>query len=441
MKQYLVMFFFFMLLISCHEQSTKEIEIDPYLYISGNLQKGETLANALIEQNIENGSVYKIVNKLDSVYDLRKSHPGDSFLVKLDSLNIVQELTYFPNKVVTYKIKRDSTGSYYSMIDSLKLTKEIKKCDGKISSSLYQGMIDQGESPALPMKFSQIFQWDIDFFIDPQKEDEFHLVYEQFSNNDQFVEYGDILVARYKSRNYDNIAYRYTNRKGLTKYYNEKGQSFQKAFLKSPLNYKRISSYFGKRYHPITKKVSVHKGVDYAAARGTPVEAAADGTVIKASWSERHTGKTVVIRHTNGYKTLYGHLSKYGKYKSGDRVKQHDIIGYVGSTGRSTGPHLHYTIYHHDVAINPLKLKNVSGPPVPKNEIKDFEIVIDSLKMMLFEDSLETDSGSEIQEQAKGENKKFSGISKLMITLFLIIIIFIAIPILILRRKRLTKFH
>ncbi len=381
----LIFLLLLIVVLSCTQKKEIEVEeIDPFIYKTGSLKSGETLANALIEKDINNAVVYKMVNKLDSIFDLRKSHPADSFVVKLDSLDIVQELIYMPTKTVSYHVVKDTSDNYYTRIDSLPLMKTIEKCEGMILSSLYKAMIDAGEIAALPVMFSQIFQWDIDFFIDPQKGDEFRLVYEKISCHNEFIEYGEILVAQYKSRNYDNIAFRYRNRKGITKYYNEKGESFQKAFLKSPLNYKRISSYFGKRYHPITKKVSVHKGVDYAAAYGTPVEAAADGTVIKASWSKRHTGKTVVIRHANGYKTLYGHLSKYGKYKSGDRVKQHDIIGYVGSTGRSTGNHLHYTIYHHGVAINPLKLKNVSGPPVLKDEMDDFKVKVDSLKSLLY---------------------------------------------------------
>jgi hypothetical protein len=262
-------------------------------------------------------------------------------------------------------------------------------------------MIDAGEGSALPVMFTQIFQWDIDFFIDPQKGDQFRVVYEQYMNGDKFMRYGNILIAQYSSKNYDKQAYFYTNQAGTSKYYDAEGVSFQKAFLKSPLNYKRISSYFGKRVNPVTKKVSVHHGVDYAAAYGTPVEAAADGTVIYAGWHKNHTGNTVKIRHANGYKTLYGHLSKFGKYKVGDRVKQHDVIGYVGSTGRSTGNHLHYTIYHHDVPINPLKLNNVSGPPVPENEMEQFKQEVARLKQIMASDSLYVNSESIMDKSAE----------------------------------------
>ena len=383
----LALFFLF----SCAKE--KPEEIDPFIYKSGFLKQGETLAEALKQKDIKNADVYKLVNKLDEIYNLRRSHPGDSFKVRLDSLDVIHELAYFPDKIKTYRVIRDTADFYFTKIDTLLVSKVIKKCDGIIISSLYQAMIDQDEGPALAMALSEIFQWDIDFNIDPQKGDEFHLVYEQFMNEDDFVKYGEILVAQYISGKFNKVAYHFENKQGIAKYYNEKGESFQKAFLKSPLNYKRISSYFGKRFHPIRKKVWMHNGVDYAAAYGTPVEASADGTIIHRGWKGGHPtvngrkggyGKTIIIRHANSYKTLYGHLSKYGKFKVGHKVKQHDIIGYVGSTGLSTGDHLHYTIYHHGTAINPLKLKNVSGPPVPKKEMEKFKVVADSLKTLLF---------------------------------------------------------
>ena len=393
MKKIFLIVFSFVLIFSCAKKKNAEPEPDPFVYKHGSLQKGETLANALKNKEINNGEVYTLVNKLNSIFNLRKSHPADSFLVKLDTTGVVRELQYFPDNIHTYRVIRDTSGDFFTKIDTLKLTKVIKRCDGVIESSLYQAMINQGEGAALPVMFSQIFQWDIDFFIDPQKGDEFHLVYEQYVHDGKFVKYGDILVAQYKSGNYDNIAYRYKNKKGFVKYYNEKGESFQKAFLKSPLNYKRITSYFGNRFHPIRKKPIFHNGVDYAAAYGTPVEAVADGTVVHVGWKGGHPtvngrkggyGKTVIIRHANGYKTLYGHLSGYGKgIRVGTKVKQHRIIGYVGSTGLSTGNHLHYTIYHHGKPINPLRLKNVAGPPVPKTEMEKFKTIVDSLNNLL----------------------------------------------------------
>ncbi len=411
MKKYIGLIVLLTLIFSCSKEASEnktEVPVpepDPYHYVSGSLQKGETLANALMDEDLNNVAVYEVVNKLNEIYNLRRSHPADSFIVALDSSNVIQQLSYIHDPMLTYKVIRDTSDLYYTKIDTLKMTKMISACSGEIESSLYQAMIDAGEGGALPVMFTQIFQWDIDFFIDPQKGDQFRVVYEQYMNGDKFMKYGNILIAQYSSKNYDKLAYFYTNKAGISKYYDETGVCFQKAFLKSPLNYKRITSYFGKRVHPVTKKVSVHHGVDYAAAYGTPVEAAADGTVIYAGWHPNHTGNTVKIRHTNGYKTLYGHLSSFGKYKVGDRVKQHDVIGYVGSTGRSTGNHLHYTIYHHDVPINPLKLNNVSGPPVPDNEKDQFRQEVIRLQLIMGSDSLYVNSEAAMDKPLEDYNE------------------------------------
>jgi len=390
MKNLVLLIFVLSMLVACSRSQEAVEEIDPFVYKEGTLEEGETLANALMDEGLENGLVYKLVNKLDSLYNLRHAHPNDSFTIKLDTLNILHELSFKPNLTHNYRIIRDTSNTYYTQIDTLKLTIKIAVVDGKINSSLWQGMSDKGVDAATIVMFTQIFQWDIDFFIDPQKGDKFHVVYEKkMDDNGNFVKAGNILAAKYSSKNYDEIAYLYTNKKKENRYYDVMGKCIQKAFLKSPLNYKRITSYFGSRYHPITKKTRFHNGVDYAASYGTPVEASADGTIIHRGWKGGHPtvngktggyGKTIMIRHGNGYKTLYGHLSSYGKFKVGDRVKQHDVIGYVGSTGLSTGNHLHYTIYLQNKAINHLKLKNVSGPPVPKNEMEEFLSTIESLQ-------------------------------------------------------------
>ncbi len=443
MKILLSILIFVLLFSACSRNKVNQSsKVDHHIYLSGSLKAGESLAEALIKQDIDNPQVYLLVNKLNEIYNLRKAHPADSFLIKIDTLGVVKELSYIPNNQYTYKVLKDTLDDYYTLIDTLKMKKIIKFCQGEIEYSLYQSMIDQGEGSALPVMFTQIFQWDIDFFIDPQKGDKFRLIYEQYMANDSFVRYGNILVAQYISRNFDKIAYRYTNEKGITRYYNEKGTCFQKAFLKSPLNYRRISSYFGYRTHPITKKVRFHNGVDYAAAYGTPVESVGDGVVIHRGWKGGHPtvngrsggyGKTVIIRHSNSYKTLYGHLSSYNSFKVGDRVKQHDVIGYVGSTGLSTGNHLHYTIYHHDQAINPMKLKNVSGPPVPKFEIPIFKAHIDSLYQILSADSiLSVSPGDEsslhieefdaVKDVNKGYKNRFNFNTILLILLSVLII-------------------
>ncbi|MDP8219956.1 MAG: peptidoglycan DD-metalloendopeptidase family protein [Candidatus Stygibacter frigidus] len=347
--------------------------------VDGEIPKGGTLANVLLKNDLNGNDVYNAVNSLNSLFNLRHVQPGDKFQVMTDSSGYIYELTFYRNPIKKYLVYRDSSGAMASKIAEEALTMNVKLIEGVLESSLYKTVLDAGEQPALAMQFTQIFQWDIDFFTDPRQGDKIKILFEEYTLNGEHARYGNILAASYISKSYEDTAYRFTDNKGSSKYYDEKGVCFQKAFLKSPLNFTRITSKFGRRVHPITKKTSMHNGVDYAAPYGTPVEAAADGVIQQARWNQGHTGNTVIIRHPNGYKTLYGHLSKYGKYKAGQKVKQHDVIGYVGSTGRSTGNHLHYTIYLNGKPIDPLKLKNVAGPPVSDSEMPAFKLNVQNL--------------------------------------------------------------
>ncbi|MFA5499017.1 MAG: M23 family metallopeptidase [Candidatus Cloacimonadia bacterium] len=384
---------FFLILFSLLSTSCKgriddlsNIEIDHFNYIGGTVNTGENLAQALQSKGLKSTAVYPVVNALNSTYDLRRCQPADSFYVKIDSLEVIHSLTYYPvrEKVKNYVVSLDTTGFYISKVDTLKTETVLRKTEGVITSSLYEAMFEQGEGPHLTVRFAEIFQWDLDFFIDPRQGDRFSLIYEQYMVDGKFVQYGNILAAEYQGNSYNKRAYRYQNKEGGVGYYDSEGKSFKKAFLKSPLNYTRISSYFSTgRNHPILKIVRPHNGVDFAAPTGTPVVASSDGVVSHAAWKGGHPtvngmtggyGKTVMIRHTNGYETLYGHLSRYGEgIKKGVRVSQNQVIGYVGSTGLSTGPHLHYTVYLNGKAIDPLRMNNVPSPPVPKNEEGDFK--------------------------------------------------------------------
>lgn len=385
------------LLISCtHKEELIEIEPpDPYDHVVGKLKTGKSLYSILLDNNVSYQDAYKITKELNTLYDLRYSHSNDNFHLKIDSLGIVQVIEYSPNKIDKYIVTRDSTDEFEVFHEKLVLEKEIKHLTTTLKSSLYETLVDGGLDPQLVMKFSDIFQWDIDFFIDPREGDTCSIIYEAYSHDGEILQYGNILGASYKGKLFDLTAYYFDNGSDIHGYYNESGESFQKAFLRSPLNYSFISSYFGMRLHPITKKVWLHNGVDYAAPLGTPVASSADGTVIHKGWKGGHPtpkgntggyGNTVMIRHTNGYKTLYGHLSSYAKnLYVGKRVQQGEIIGYVGSTGWSTGPHLHYTIYHHDTPIDPLSLNNVSGPPIPQEYTDEFNKSVRQVKTLLEE--------------------------------------------------------
>jgi len=365
------------------DSSSYRIYLDRFDVIKGKIQQGSSLYAFLLDYKVDYRDAYKITNSLNKKFNLHLVQPNDSLNVYLDSLKQVQIVEYFPNNYETYIVQRDTLGNFKTNKSELALEKKIATFSTTINSSLWESFFEKGLEPRLIMDYTDIFQWDIDFFLDPRPGDSCKVVYEVYKNNGDIIKNGNILAASYKGKNFDLTAYYFSSSNREFGYYHADGETFQKAFLKSPLNFSYISSYFGMRIHPVTKRYWLHNGVDYAAKRGTPVMASADGTIIYIGWKGGHPtpkgkvggyGKTVMIRHPNGYKTLYGHLSYYrrGIYV-GKKVEQKDIIGYVGSTGWSTGPHLHYTIYKYDNPINPFRLNNVSGPPVPKNKLTEFK--------------------------------------------------------------------
>lgn len=390
--------FLILLLSACTEQVTEqtEEEYDPYIYVSGSLKPGETLAQALQNKGLGMTAINPFINQLNDIYNMRRCQPADSFLVRIDSLNVMHELSYFPvrERIVTYSIIRDSVATYHTKIDTLQTDKVLRKIDTTISGSLYQSLRAKRVGPQQIVNFAEIFQWDFDFFLDTREGDRIQMIFEQYMRDGEFVMYGDILIAEYNGRSYKNRAYRYSVGGDSGSYYNKDGESFRKAFLRSPLNYTRISSRFSTgRYHPILKIVRPHNGVDYAAPTGTPVVASSDGVVSHVGWKGGHPtvngmtggyGRTVMIRHSNGYETLYGHLSRYGEgIRKGVRVSQNQVIGFVGQTGLATGPHLHYTVYHNGVAIDPLKMDNEPGPPIPADQLPAFKNLTDELDELI----------------------------------------------------------
>ncbi len=341
---------------------------------------GMTLDRLLRKANVPVREAREMVRALRSVYNPRKIRAGDRIQLLRDARQTVQELRYRPFPELTVRICRDSTGQFYATTDTLPLVHRQTLVKGQIVTTLYEAILTTGESPELIMAFSDIFQWDIDFFIDPRKGDRFSILVEkQFvvdakTGMQQFVRYGPILAAAYQKSDTTLMAFGYPDRRGRLRYYDRRGRSFQKTFLKSPLNYRRITSYFSwRRWHPILKRVRAHTGVDFAAPKGTPVVAAADGKIIYRGWKGGY-GKCIEISHKNGrYVTLYGHLSGFArKVHKNSLVRQGQLIGYVGATGLATGPHLHYTMYYNGKPINPLKIRPLSGKPIPKNQMPAF---------------------------------------------------------------------
>ncbi|MEJ2115872.1 MAG: peptidoglycan DD-metalloendopeptidase family protein [Gammaproteobacteria bacterium] len=255
---------------------------------------------------------------------------------------------------------------------------------GKINHSLFLAGQDAGMSDGLIMELAGIFGWDIDFALDIRQNDTFTVVYEELFLQGEKVGDGNIIAAEFVNNKHTYRAYRYTDNNGKTEFYSPDGKSMRKPFMRTPVDLARISSRFNlKRKHPILNKIRAHKGVDYAAATGTAIKATGDGKVVHRGRKGGY-GNTIILRHGNTYTTLYAHMSKYARKTGiGSRVKQGQIIGYIGSTGLATGPHLHYEFRVNGVHRNPLKVKLPSAKPLPNSEIEKFKISIQPMIVQL----------------------------------------------------------
>jgi len=289
-----------------------------------------------------------------------------------------KRLLYRQSIEAVYRIDLDSSDIRVSMLLK-RITKATAFVKGAITGSLYETMMAMGETPQLIMDYTDVFGWEVDFFSEVQPNDSFAILFERKYCDSICVGYGAILTASYSGQAGSFVGYRFTDPEGLTDYYNADGQNLRKTFQKSPLRFSRVSSFFGRRFHPIRRVVRQHFGVDYVAPKGTPVEAVSDGRVVSAAWSGGY-GRLVVLGHAEGYQTRYGHLSGFGKgVRSGAPVRQGQVVGYVGSTGLSTGPHLHYEVRKYGSAVNPFKLNPPRRSPVRKEFLAQFDKTRDSL--------------------------------------------------------------
>ena len=254
--------------------------------------------------------------------------------------------------------------------------------EGQIQQSLWEAAVERcGLDAEVVLKFSDIFAYDIDFFTDVQPGDTFCLLYEKLYCQDRYLGSGRLLFAEFTNNGRKLEAYYYQNGDGEDGYYDAAGRSLRKMFLKSPLRYRRISSYFTRsRYHPILKIYRPHLGIDYAAPVGTPIETIGDGVVTFVGWNKGY-GRFVKIKHNRTYTTTYGHLSGYAKgLHKGQRVRQGELIGYVGSSGLSTGPHLDFRMVKDGRFINPLSLKLEPAPPIKASEKERFFEIVEQVR-------------------------------------------------------------
>ena len=362
------------------------------------IKNGEIFSKALRRCNVPEPLAKRAVAALwDCRFDFRKCKAGDTIRIvqefsKTDSgtnnQSVIRKIEYQMNYDRIYEINFDWMKTTVSMVyKEFELRAELVR--GAISSSLYESLIKVGERADLVYNFADIFGWEIDFFVETREGDSFFVLLEKKYDDSNLVDYGRIHLVRYKGNVGDFYGVFFEDAKGHKDYYDLEGKSLRKAFLRSPLRYSRISSYFSKaRFHPILRIVRPHHGIDYAAPLGTPISAIGDGIVTFAGWKGGY-GRLVEIAHKNGYKSRYGHLSGFAKgIRKGRRVSQSQKVGYLGTTGLSTGPHLHFEMLRYGKWVNPLRIIPPRAEPVKREYLERFYQIRDQCLEQLTEINL-----------------------------------------------------
>ena len=360
------------------------IPADRYRVQYGIVQPRQNLGSILGEHGVSTGTVHHLGEKARGVFDVRLIRSGQAyalFFSKHDSLAPPRFFVYEedPKSYIVFDLRGDLAVSRGQNPAEWR-TQTVK---GQVESSLWVAMQRCEASPQLAIVLSHIFGWTIDFF-GLQKQDEFRVIYEQEFVDGKALDNFHILAASFRASDSTYYAIPFVQ-DGEELYYNERGNSLEGAFLKAPLDFYRISSRFtNSRYHPVLKRYRAHHGVDYAAPAGTPVYAIGSGKVIAKAYQANGGGNYVKIKHNGTYTTTYMHLSRFAKgLKVGSTVKQKEIIGYVGSTGLSTGPHLDFRVYENGRPINPLTIKSQPKKPISEANRAAFSQVCDSLVLKL----------------------------------------------------------
>ena len=349
------------------------------------IKSGETFDKILDSYSINKNEINAIKQSLSKKVNINKLNTNQKIHIILDKTNnkIKEFVFQISNTEKIYLSKNSEDLEFDEKILSIKLDKKIIYKENIILQSLYKAATDQNIPPNTIIEFARIYGFQVDFQRDIRKEDKFQIMYEVFiDENKKIIETGEILFANLKLSGQDNSLY-YFDKENLEGHYDKNGKSIQKALMKSPINGARLSSSFGMRKHPIDGYNKMHRGTDFAAPKGTPIMASGNGIVKKAGWCGGG-GNCVKIRHNSTYETVYAHMSKFARgIKNGVRVKQGQTIGYVGSTGKSTGPHLHYEVIVNGKKVNSQKLKLPSGKVLKGKDREYFEttkIKLDVLK-------------------------------------------------------------
>lgn len=396
MNKYYIYYFVFSCLLLCgacesnndsseQQESVKDeylykIRVNDYTVIRDSVKKNETLAGILLNTGLSSQEVHSLIQQCDSVFDVRKLMIKNPYT----AMYMDSSLVYFVYEInISDYLVFDLSDSAHSVYKRQKeVSFQERKASGVIETSLWNALVGNNLDPNLAIQMSDIYAWSIDFFS-LQKGDNFKVVYVE-----KFVDTTSVGIENVKYAMFNHAGHVYYaipfEQDGVKQWFDEKGNSTKKAFLKAPLKYSRISSHFSNgRRHPILKIVRPHHGVDYAAPAGTPVHTIGDGVVVKKGYSGG-AGNMITIKHNATYTTTYMHLKNFASgVSAGKRVKQGQVIGYVGSSGLSTGPHLDFRVYKKGTPINPLTMISPPSNPVKKGDMPAFKHLSDSLVAVL----------------------------------------------------------
>lgn len=350
------------------------------------LQPNEPLANLLTRHGVSASQAHQLMQPLSKKVNLRRLRPGQEVILSYQedgagAIERIESLALF-TKNDSIATVAPATQGYQVSVAKRPLTQRQAVAVGHIEGSLYHAAKRAHLPAALVPAFANLFAWELDFTRDIHPGDVFKVVYEEvLDENGDFLRTGNIIAAELHARGKRRTAFRVTDARGQADYYDEAGQPKKKLLLRTPLEFTRISSHYNlNRKHPISGYTRAHKGTDFAAPTGTPVKASGSGIIEKIQWWGGY-GRYIRIKHTNKYKTAYAHLHKFARgLKPGSRVRQGQVIGYVGTTGGSTGPHLHYEVLVHGKQVNAMRAKLPAGNPLPKAQRPAFEQMVASLK-------------------------------------------------------------
>lgn len=355
-----------------------EPEPDPRVIINETVQQGDT-AGKILQPYLSIGEIQALSDSCVDCFDLRRMRQGKPYTLTINAGEF-ESLEYEIDNDKKLIVER-TNGKFTSKLEDIVYQVEVKRISGQIKSHLFQAVSDAGEKPLLAIAMADIFAWEINFIRDLRPGDSFTLVVEKRFREGEFKGYGRISGAHFINQGTTYEAYLFRDADGFPHYYTHKGESVKRAFLKAPLSFTRISSTFSpKRLHPILKVWRAHPGVDYAAPTGTPVKAIGNATVTFKGWG-KGAGNYIALRHNNGYESMYLHLSAFAKgLDKGKKVQQGEVIGFVGSTGYSTGPHLDFRMKKDGQYINPLNTVSPRTEPVSKKDFSEFQKVMDDMR-------------------------------------------------------------